>query len=439
MNSNLAVIIGREYKERVNKKSFIITTLLMPLLMVAMMAGPALIMHFNQPETRTVAVVDNSGFAFAELKKLSEDHSYLKFEQSKEPVDKLKQEDKYFGVLVIGSDLLENNSDVSLYARDAAGIEMESQINDALARAIRDRRLQSYNISGLDKILDEVDASVSLRSVRLGEEEQENMSSMVSYALGFIMTFCLYMFLLMYGQMVMTSIIEEKNNRVLELVVSSVRPMQLMVGKIVGVGLTAVTQIVIWCVLICFFASLVMPMILPPEVAAQVSSINAGQAAAGISPDDADMVKAIAMFTSVGFIVKIFIYMLLYLVGGFVMFASMFAAIGSAVDNVQDASQLSTFAVLPIVFGLILGISSSQDPNGALAVWVSMIPFTSPIAMPFRIPFGIPDWQIWVSLAILYASSALMAWFAGKIYRVGIFMYGKKPNVKDLIRWARYK
>lgn len=439
MNSNLAVIIGREYKERVNKKSFIITTLLMPLLMVAMMAGPALIMYFNQPETRTIAVVDNSGFAFAELQKLSADHPYLKFEKSSEPLEKLKESDKYFGVLAIGADLLDNTSDVALFAHDAAGIEMESQINDALARAVRDKKLEAYDIKGLDKILDEVDADVSLRSVRLGEEEEENMSSMVSYALGLIMTFALYMFLLMYGQMVMTSIIEEKNNRVLELVVSSVRPMQLMVGKIVGVGLTAVTQIVIWCVLICFFASIVMPMILPAEVAAQVSAVNAGQGTAGISPDNVDMVKAIAMFTSVGFIVKVFFYMLMYLVGGFVMFASMFAAIGSAVDNVQDASQLSTFAVLPIVFGLILGMSASQDPNGSLAVWVSMIPFTSPIAMPFRIPFGIPDWQIWVSLAILYASSALMAWFAGKIYRVGIFMYGKKPTVKDLIRWARYK
>ena len=151
------------------------------------------------------------------------------------------------------------------------------------------------------------------------------------------------------------------------------------------------------------------------------------------------MIQALSMFSSIGFIAKMFLYMALYLIGGFLFYAAIFAAIGSAVDNVQDASQLTTFATMPIILGIVFSMVVINDPNGQLAFWLSMIPFTSPMVMMMRVPFEIPDWQIWVSLVVLFASFAFMAWVAGKIYRVGIFMYGKKPTIKDLIRWARYK
>ncbi|MDE6803508.1 MAG: ABC transporter permease, partial [Muribaculaceae bacterium] len=253
------------------------------------------------------------------------------------------------------------------------------------------------------------------------------------------MTFILYMFLLIYGQMVMTSIIEEKNNRVLELVVSSVKPLQLMLGKIIGVGLVAVIQIVLWCALMCVMSAFIMPMIMPEGMTEEIAMMNSGSLDAATSAFDPDLLKAVALFSSVGYLLKLFMYLTLFLIGGFLFYASIFAAIGSSVDNIQDASQLQTFAILPIIVALVFGLSIGNDPNTTLAVWLSMIPFTSPMVMLSRIPFDIPSWQIWVSLVILYVSFVGMTWIAAKIYRVGIFMYGKKPTVKDLIHWARYK
>ena len=297
-----------------------------------------------------------------------------------------------------------------------------------------------YNIADLDEILDEVKVDSAIKTIRITDDgDEKDVSSTVSFFLGIVMTFILYMFLIMYGQMVMTSIIEEKNNRVLELIVSSVKPTQLMMGKIIGVGLVAIFQIAIWAVIVCVMSGIIMPVILPEEVMSEVSMFNAGTFNASTAGNDPDMIKAIAMMTSVGYIAKLFLYMALFLIGGFLFYASIFAAIGSSVDNVQDASQLQTFALMPILLAIIFSMSVGSDPNSTLAVWLSMIPFTSPMVMLARVPFDIATWQIWVSLAILFVSFVFMAWFAGKIYRVGIFMYGKKPSIKDLIRWARYK
>ena len=230
------------------------------------------------------------------------------------------------------------------------------------------------------------------------------------------------MFLLIYGQMVMTGIIEEKNNRVLEIVVSSVKPSSLMLGKIIGIGLVATVQVLIWAVLICGASMWLMPW---------VSASMAGA--------DAQMLAVVGMLGNVNYILSLFIWLLLFLIGGFLFYSAIFAAIGSAVDNIQDASQLQSFAIIPIIVALIFSISVGNDPNSATAVWMSMIPFTSPMVMLARVPFDIASWQIWLSLAILYLSFVGLAWVAAKIYRVGIFMYGKKPTIKDFIRWARYK
>ena len=253
------------------------------------------------------------------------------------------------------------------------------------------------------------------------------------------MAFVLYMFLLMYGQMVMTSIIEEKTNRVLELVVSSVKPVYLMLGKIIGVGLVAVVQIIIWGVLLCLVSAFLLPALIPADVMTQAAMSQAGTLQASADSIDPEMLNAIGLVTSWSFIAKIFGYMLIFLIGGFLFYASIFAAIGSAVDNVQDASQLTSFAVIPIIIGLVIGMTVGTDPNSTLAFWSSIIPFTSPMVMLMRLPFDIPSWQVWLSIGLLYLSFIAMVWVAAKIYRIGIFMYGKKPTIKDLIRWARYK
>ncbi len=437
MKSNISIIIGREFKERVAKKSFIVTTILMPVLMLAFMAAPALIMSLSSPENRTLAVIDNSGIVLPAL--VEHQPENLVLVPTAEPLDSAIRSDRYNGVLVIGADVAASPK-ASLYMHDASSVELESMLASRIEDAVRDQKLKSYNIDNLQQILDETETNVNLSTIRVDDKgEGESTSSFLSFGIGLFSTFILYMFLLMYGQMVMTSIIEEKSNRVLELVVSSVKPTQLMLGKILGVGLVAVVQVIIWAILLGAMSIIVMPMLVPDAVMSQVNALNAGTLDTASASVDVDMLQAISYFGSPVAILSIFGYLLLFLIGGFLFYASIFAAIGSAVDNIQDASQLQSFAVLPIILALVFSFTVAQEPNSTLAVWLSMIPFTSPMVMLCRIPFSIPGWEIAVSVAILYLSFVVMAWISGKIYRVGIFMYGKKPNIKDLIRWARYK
>lgn len=437
MKSNISIIISREFKERVAKKSFIVTTILMPVLMLALMVAPALIMNLSTPDERTIAVIDESGIVLPNLVENQPD--YLVLAPTAEPLDSAIRSERYNGVLVIGADVAANPK-ATLYMHDATSVELEGLLTSQIGDAVRDYRLKSYNIDNIQQILDESEADVNLSTIRVDDEgEGESTSSFLSFGIGLFSTFILYMFLLMYGQMVMTSIIEEKSNRVLELVVSSVKPTQLMLGKILGVGLVAVVQIIIWALLLGAMSMVVMPMLVPDAVMSQVNALNAGTLDAASASVDMDMLQAISYFGSPAAILSLFGYLLLFLIGGFLFYASIFAAIGSAVDNIQDASQLQSFAVIPIILALIFSLTVAQEPNSSLAVWLSMIPFTSPMVMLCRIPFSIPAWEIATSLVILYVSFVVMAWISGKIYRVGIFMYGKKPNIKDLIRWARYK
>ena len=407
--------------------------------MLLLMAAPAAIMMLSTPDDTEIAVVDQSGIMMPELAARAADLDFVTLTATDQPLDSVIADDRYDAVIFIGQDIVENPSNAALYNRDAGSMEVEMLASNAIKKVVEDERLKAYSIENLSKILDEVNVDVHLSTLRIDESgNQESFSSGVSYGMGMVMTFVLYMFLLLYGQMVMTSIIEEKNNRVLELVVSSVKPMQLMMGKIIGVGLVAVVQVVIWGVLLCLMSAFLLPAILPADLSAQVAMASAGDMDLS-SSFDPDMINALATFTSVGYIATMMGYMLMFLVGGFLFYASIFAAIGSAVDNIQDASQLQTFAVLPIILALVFSLAVVSDPNGTMSVWMSMIPFTSPMVMLARIPFGIPAWQIWVSAAILFASFVAMAWIAGKIYRIGIFMYGKKPSIADLVRWARYK
>lgn len=438
MSSKMNIIIAREFRERVAKKSFIITTLLMPLLMLALMMVPALITAFYTPSEKTFAVADRSGIAMKALADAEIEN--VTFVAVSNPEQEVNNE-KYDGVLDISENLVTNPANsVKLYLHDGGLITVESQIAHALSAGVEQARMKGYDIPDLDRILEEVKADVSLNTIRVDDlGEESNTSSMLSYALGLVMAFVLYMFLLMYGQMVMTSIIEEKNNRVLELVVTSVKPLDLMLGKIIGVGLVAVTQILIWGGIMCVLSAVVLPAVLPEAVGNEVAMMNAGTLDASKATVDTDLLSAISLLGSVGYIMELFLYLVLFLIGGFLFYAAIFAAIGSAVDSVQDASQLVSFATVPIILALVLGMTAAQDPNGQLALWISMIPFTSPIVMLIRIPFEVPGWQIWTSLAVLYASFAVMTWLAAKIYRIGIFMHGKKPTVKDLYRWSRYK
>ncbi len=438
--SNVFLIIRREFNERVRKKTFIITTLLMPLLMIGLMVAPALIMEFSRGETKTIAVIDDSGLVAAAL----ESDDELVFEPVDLPVEQARRElTDRFGVLHIGAQVLARPSSVRFYANSSSSLTLESNITGQIERILEAEKLKSYHIENLSQILDEVKTSVSMqvfRNDKSQEEESQAQSSVVATVLGYLLGFLLYMFLLIYGSMVMQSVIEEKNSRVLEVMVSSVRPFDLMLGKILGVAMVAVVQIVVWAVLICGVGSVLIPSLMPSDVMAGAQAMQAGlpdaAAAGGMDPT---MLSAVAAMTDMGYVVKIFVCLLLFVFGGYLLYSAMFAAVGSAVDNVQDASQLQLPVTLPIILALFAMFAVIKDPNSQLAFWFSMIPLTSPVVMMARIPYDIPMWEIVLSLALLYVSFVGMVWLAAKIYRVGIFMYGKKPTFRELAKWLRYK
>ncbi|MBQ7212301.1 MAG: ABC transporter permease [Muribaculaceae bacterium] len=432
MKSKIGIVIAREFKERVRKKSFIISTILMPVFMIAMMAVPSLMLMFSKGEKKEIAVVDNSGFIADKLVS-SDEISYFVFDHD---VDSARKMGDIYGILHIGDSILTNSSDIRLYANDAPSINVDEDISHQVSKIIENEKLKAYNIHDLDQILDEVKTEVSLRTFD-NSDEGSSTSSLLSYIVGLIFSLLLYMFILLYGNMVMNSIIEEKTNRVLELMVSSIKPAQLMLGKIIGVGLVATVQILIWGVLIALASGLLIPALMPANVAADVAAINADPTAAISS--NVDMVQALALFGNVGQIIHIFVIALLYLVGGFLFYAAIFVAIGAAVDNVQDASQFTGIAMFPIMAGLIISMSIANSPNSGLAFWTSMIPFTSPMVMMSRIAYNVPLWEVAVSLVVLFVSILAMIWMAAKVYRVGIFMYGKKPSLKEIVRWMKYK
>ena len=435
--NKIGLIIGREFNERVRKKSFIITTILMPVLMLLLMAAPALIMSFSQGDEKQIGVIDESTMIGSRL----ESDETILFETLDIPLDEARRtRTDLFAVLYIAPDILENPKGVQLYANSSTSMTLEMDICAQIERILEEEKLKGYEIENLQTILDEIETSVSMQTFRNDksqEEVSEAQSSMVATVIGYILAFVLYMFLLIYGSMVMQSVIEEKNNRVLEVMVSSVKPFDLMMGKILGVGSVAVLQVVIWGVLILGMGTLVVPHLMPDEVMASATAIEQGAALQNADLDP-EMMQAIAAVTDISYLMKIFVSMILFVFGGFLLYAAMFAAVGSAVDNVQDASQLQTPITVPIILGLLMMMAVINDPTSKLAFWFSVIPFTSPIVMMARIPYDIPTWEIVLSLVVLYASFVALVWFAAKIYRVGIFMYGKKPTLKELWKWMRY-
>ena len=435
--NKIRIIIAREFNERVRKKSFIITTILMPLLMLGLMAAPTLMMLFAKGDQKTLLVIDQSGVVTPQL----ESNDEVAFTPFAGSLDEARADENVFGVLWIGEDVVKTPSQVRLYTNSSSSMTLEESIAAQIEDVVEAERLKLYNIDGLKEIMDNLQASVSMTTYRNdlseGGEDEEATSSMVAYLLGLVLGMMLYMFLIIYGSMVMTSVIEEKGSRVLDVLVSSVSPFQLMLGKILGVASVAVTQVAIWAVLVCGLGATVLPAMMPDDMMQTVEAVQAGQMTALEADLDADMLSALSFATDPAGLVAMFAWLLLFLIGGFLFYSAMFAAVGSSVDSIQDANQLQTPITMPIILALILAMSVFNDPNSSLAFWGSVIPFTSPIVMMARIPFGIPTWQIVLALVLLYISVVGMAWVAGKIYRVGIFMHGKKPSYKELWQWLR--
>ena len=442
--SKIGIIIGREFNERVRKKSFIITTLLTPLLMIALMVAPMLLTQYSGSEQKHIAVVDDSGLIGKKL--ISNDE--ILFEQTELPIElaRIQFSDSY-AILHIGSSIMENNADIRLYTNSTASITLEMGLASQIENVIQDIKLQNLNIENLPAILASIKTDINLHSYSNGAPTEESAagthtgekanSSIVATVVAYALSFMLYMFILIYGVMVMQSVIEEKNSRVLEVMVSTVRPIEMMLGKILGVASVALLQVAIWVVLLLGVGFFVMPELIPSEMSMAVEMLKQGASPenAGV---DMGLLQAIATLTDVAYLAKIIVSLLIFMVSGFLLYAALFAAIGSSVDNPQDAQQLQTPVTIPIILSLFVMLSVINDPTSELAFWFSMIPLTSPIVMMARIPYDIPTWEIALSLGILIATFAVVVWFAGKIYRVGILMHGKKPTLKELWKWMQY-
>ena len=428
----IAIIAGREFNEHARKKSFIFTTLLMPIALVAIMLVPMLMMNVQSDATHEIVVVDQSGRIAPDL----HNTEAITFTTSATQEEALAADrGGIFGILIIGEDVFTNPSNVQLLSYESSTISIESEITGQISSIIEREKLGEYNITNLEEILASVETSVSLKVKSLGESgEAKDSSSVLNIALAYVLSFLIYMFIFLYGNMVMQGVIEEKSNKVMEVMVSSVRPYQLMMGKILGIASVAVTQFVIWIVFLLVLGSAAMGVFGVDEMLAATSaatSLDPAALTAAVPAMDSDLAVILSTLTDPAYLLRI--------LGGFLVYAAMFAAVGSAVDNMKDVSNLQLPITIPLILGLFVMMSAMQEPNGSLAFWFSMIPFTSPIVMMARLPYGVPMWELGLSVGVLFVTFVAIVLLAGKIYRVGVFMYGKKPTIGELIKWARYK
>lgn len=423
---NIYLIISREYLERVRKKSFIIVTLLMPLFMIAMMVAPSLMMFYGSSDQKQVVVIDRSGLIADNLTSTPEVSFIREDTMSKsEACNTYNEESEIFGILYIGESV-EARDSVQLITNSSSSMMFEQNISSQIEAIIEREKLKAYDIENLEEILANIETNIDLATYvndGIGEEEDmESTSSGVSYILGIALGMILYMIIILYGQMVLTSVIEEKSSRVIDVMVTSCTPFQLMMGKILGIAAVALTQIAIWALLVLSASKFLIPSIFSAEV---------------VAANDMMLGAALGTVTDTSYIATLFALLALFIIGGFLLYASLFAAAGSAVDSIQDSQQFHSVIMIPIILSIIVMMSVFNDPNSPLAFWASMIPFTSPIVMIARIPFGIPGWEIAISIAILYATFIVTTLIAARIFRVGIFMHGKRSSWRDLWIWLK--
>jgi len=440
--SKIGLVLTREYTTRVRKKSFIIMTILMPALMAAMFILPAYFMAQDDTKERSIAVYDGSTILLGQL----ESNNYTKYKFiNQEEYDKIKDHLKttdYYALLVIQPNVL-NTKTVQLISASNIPFDLKNQIHDKIKSVIEKEKMadviKQTNIPDLEARIAATKTSINVNTIKLGESgEAKKSSTEIGMILGYIFGFVIYMFILLYGQMVMQGVMEEKQSRIVEVIISSVKPFELMMGKIIGIAMVGLTQFLLWVVLTGVI-SLAVGSFFGGNV--DVSSLQkAGQMGMQTMPTNAmptEMQTLITALSSLNY-VEIVSLFIVYFLGGYLLYASLFAAIGSAVDNETDTQQFSLPIMLPIIFAIYAGIFSAENPDGPLAFWCSMIPFTSPIVMMVRLPFDVPVWQIGLSLTILVLSFIGTTWMAGKIYRTGILMYGKKVTWGELLKWLRY-
>lgn len=448
--NKIFLIIQREFITRVRKKSFIVMSVLGPVLFAAFLIVPSWLATMEDKEVRQIAIVDETMYFGRTLPETE----YIKFVHlDNTSIDIIKetfQKLNYYAVLYIPDNILASNT-VILYSDKQPSLTTRMHISNAIEKEIETQKLKAENIQNLDDILQSIETSINLRSITFTEEGEEKESHAgIAMGIGYIGGMMIYFFIFFFGAMVMRGVIEEKTSRIVEVIISSVRPFQLMMGKIVGVGLVGLTQFIIWIALTLVLVFGVQRALFPElsqsptqQIVAQdiMSGNNGGMNVISEQTDNEEMQLIEEIFSSLntvnfGLILGMFIF---YFLSGYLLYGSFFAMIGSAVDNETDTQQFMLPVTIPLIVGIFVMINTIQNPEGPIAFWFSIIPLTSPIVMMVRIPFNPPVWEILLSMGLLILTFIGSVWMAGKIYRTGILMYGKKVNYKELWKWLRYK
>lgn len=433
--SKILIIIQREFLTRIQKKSFIILTILMPFIIAAVAVAPLLLASIKDDTQHTVMLVDKT----LKYAPLFEDNESYHFVTAPEVLPEFREEDANVkAVILISEDLVENPNALKMYSSEEVPADLQRLTEDILSEKVRADKLASYNVEGLEEIIASAEVNISAQTVKWTDDGGETSSdSGVALGVGFLFTFLIYMFVMSYGGMVMQGVMEEKTNRIMEIIVSSVKPFQLMMGKIIGIALVGFVQIAIWGVMLTAILTAVSFIMGTPEVATPPTMMG-GDAAMQTVVAEAQAGNPITEVLGALPIVELLIMFVLYFIGGYLLYASFFAAVGASINAQEDSSQFMMPVILIMIFGLYAALYGAENPDGPLAFYASIFPLTSPIVMMVRIPFGVPLWQELLSLALLYASAIFIVWMSGRIYRVGILMYGKKPTMKDILKWIRY-
>ncbi|MDD6252555.1 MAG: ABC transporter permease [Candidatus Cryptobacteroides sp.] len=459
------IIIKREYLTRVKKKSFIIATFLVPILFAALCTLPSLIMVMAKEEAKKIAVVDQSGIVASALSD-TKTVTFTEFSGVDPAAIKASLDSLGMDVLLSISplDTARKTVNAMTYSGKPLGVDMTGDIERQINDAVEQYRIASYGIDGLEQIMEDVKPDVRLVSYQMDESGNETLSEsglymMLSLVLGMI----IYMFISMFCGMVMSSVIEEKSSRVVEVLVSSVKATELLFGKIVGVAMVALTQFFMWIVLTVLILAVVsgitgaglMDMGVAADPTAQLSGMTS-QLPEGAVPDMSSLIdQTVAPFDSLATqpsemsvifstlksinYARLIVVFILFFIFGYLLYASLFAAIGSAVENEADSNQLVLPLTVPLMIGFFIAMFVYKAPDSGVVFWASMIPFTSPMVMLTRVLFGVKTWEIVLSLVILIASFFGCAWISAKIYKVGILMFGKKSTFKDLWKWLKMK
>ena len=439
--NKILLIIQREYLTRVRKKSFWIASIVVPFLIAGVYAI-LIYLVVNSNETKTIQIVDESGL-FKDKIQSEKDVSYSFINKSFEIAKKDFFKSDADILVDIPKDILTNPNGVKMVGKKSIGMGTQFDIQGSIEKELRNIKLKNANIDL--KVLEDNKVNVNAETFTLQEDGKEQSSSSTgAMILAGIFGMVLYISAFLYGSQVMNGVIEEKSNRIIEVMISSVRPFQLMMGKIVGVGLVGITQFLLWGVL-TFTASTATSALMSNKIEQKVQSMQR----TGLNKAEIDSFKkeikdknplaGIAQTVENVSLGKLILCFLLFYIGGYMLYASLFAAVGSAVENASEAQQFLLPVTIPILASFFIGQAIIQDPDSKLAFWASMFPLTSPIDMMVRLPFGVPNWQIALSFILLVLGFLGTTWLAGKVYRVGILMYGKKPSWKEISKWVFYK